>query len=131
MQRKEINPTQWLLGFGVNHGVEVTGAERVVFLSGQTSSDSDGAPLHPGDMVEQARMAWSNIKDALAEAGMDATNIARMNMYTTDVPAFMEAAGDIVPIWANDGCSPVSTLLGVTALYHPDIMLELEVTAVG
>ena len=37
----------------------------------------------------------------------------------------------VPPTWANDGCSPVSTLLGVSALYHPDIMLELEVTAVG
>jgi len=54
-----------------------------------------------------------------------------MNMYTTDVPAFMEAAAEIVPIWAGDGCKPVSTLLGVAALFHPDIMLELEVTAVG
>ncbi len=131
MDRKEINPTEWLLGFGINHGVSVTGAEQVLFLSGQTSTGPDGAPMHAGNITEQARVAWSNITDALAEANMDATNIVRMNMYTTDVPAFMEAAGDIVPIWAGAGCKPVSTLLGVAALFHPDIMLELEVTAVA
>jgi len=131
MERREINPTDWLLGFNVNHGVEVTGTERVLYLSGQTSTDADGAPLHPGDIVAQSGMAWSNLKDALAAAGMDPTNIVRLNMYTTDVPGFMGAAGDIVPIFAGDGCKPVSTLLGVAALFDPEIMIELEATAVA
>ena len=30
MERREINPTGWLLGFNVNHGIEVTGTERVL-----------------------------------------------------------------------------------------------------
>ena len=131
MERREINPTDWLLGFNVNHGVEVTGTERVLYLSGQTSTDADGAPLHAGDLVAQCGMAWSNLKDTLTAAGMDPTNIVRLNMYTTDVPGFMASAGDIVSIFAGDGCKPVSTLLGVTALFDPEIMIELEATAVA
>ena len=131
MERREINPTDWLLGFNVNHGVEVTGTERVLYLSGQTSTAADGAPLHAGDLVAQFGMAWSNLKDALSAAGMDPTNIVRLNMYTTDVPGFMASAGDIVPIFAGDGCKPVSTLLGVAALFDPEIMIELEATAVA
>ena len=76
-------------------------------------------------------MAWSNLKDALTAARMDPTNIVRFNMYTTDVPGFMASAGDIVPIFAGDGCKPVSTLLGVAALFDPEIMIELEATAVA
>ena len=131
MERREINPTDWLLGFNVNHGVEVTGIQRVLYLSGQTSTGADGAPLHAGDLTAQFRMAWSNLKDALAAAGMDPTNIVRLNMYTTDVPGFMASAGDIMPIFAGDGCKPVSTLLGVAALFDPEIMIELEATAVA
>ncbi len=131
MERREINPTDWLLGFNVNHGVEVTGIERVLYLSGKTSTDADGAPLHAGDLVAQCGMAWSNLKDTLKSAGMDPTNIVRLNMYTTDVPGFMASAGDIVPIFAGDGCKPVSTLLGVAALFDPEIMIELEATAVA
>jgi enamine deaminase RidA (YjgF/YER057c/UK114 family) len=52
-------------------------------------------------------------------------------MYTTDVPGFMAAAGELMPIMSGDGCKPASTLLGVAALYHPDIMIELEATAVA
>ncbi len=131
MERREINPTDWLLGFNINQGIEVTGAQRVLYLSGQTSNGPDGAPLHVGDLTAQFRQAWSNLKDALTEARMDPTNIVRLNMYTTDAPGFMEAGEDIVQIFAADGCRPVSTLLGVAALFEPDLMIELEATAVA
>ena len=131
MERREINPTDWLGAFNINHGIEVTGAQRVLYLSGQTSNGPDGTPLHPGDVVAQFRTAWSNLKDALSEAGMTPTNIIRLNIYTTDVPGFMAQAGELVPIFAGDGCKPVSTLLGVAALFEPSIMVELEATAVA
>ena len=131
MERREINPTDWLGAFNVNHGIEVTGAQRVLYLSGQTSNGPDGAPLHPKDLVAQFRTAWSNLKDALTEAGMTPTNIVRLNIYTTDVPGFMAQAGELVPIFAGDGCKPVSTLLGVAALFDPEIMVELEATAMA
>ena len=62
---------------------------------------------------------------------MDPSNIVRLNMYTTDVDGFMAAAGEIVPIYAEDECKPVCTLLGVTRLFEPEIMIELEATAVA
>ena len=63
--------------------------------------------MHPGDLVAQFRLAWSNLKDSLAAAEMDPTNIVRLNMYTTDVERFMAAAGELVLIFAEDGCKPV------------------------
>lgn len=131
MDKREINPSDWLLAFNINHGIEVTGAQRVLYLSGQTSNDADGALMHAGDLVAQFRLAWENLKAALAAADMNPTNIVRLNMYTTDVPAFMAAAGELVPIFAGDGCKPVSTLLGVAALFEPEAMIELEATAVA
>ena len=130
MEKRAINPTDWLLGFNINQGIEVTGVERVLYLSGQTSCDADGAPLHAGDLNAQFQLAWSNLKDALTEAGMGPGDIVRLNMYTTDAPGFMAAAEELISIMAGDGCKPVSTLLGVAALFHPDIMIELEATAV-
>ena len=131
MQKREINPTDWLQAFNINHAIEVTGGQRELYLSGQTANAADGAPMHPGDLVAQFRLAWANLKDALAAAGMDPGNIVRLNMYTTDVDGFMAAAGVLVPIFAEDGCKPVSTLLGVTRLFEPEIMIELEATAVA
>ena len=131
MQKREINPTSWLEAFNINHGIEITGGQRVLYLSGQTSNAADGAPMHAGDLVAQFRLAWSNLTDALAAADMTPANIVRLNMYTTDVEAFMAAAGDLVPTYAEAGCKPAATLLGVTRLFEPELMIELEATAVA
>jgi len=105
--------------------------ERVLFLSGQTSSAGHGSPLHVGDIAAQFRRAWANIKDALAEAGMAPANVVRLNMYTTDVDGLMVAGVELLGEVAADGCVSVGTLLGVTRLYHPDILVELEATAIA
>ena len=131
MKKRDINPTEWLLAFNINQGIEVTGAQRVLYLSGQTATTADGAPMHPGDLAAQFRLAWENLKDALAAAEMDPTNIVRLNMYTIDVEGFMAAAGELTSVLAGDGCKPVSTLLGVAALFEPEVMIELEATAVA
>jgi enamine deaminase RidA (YjgF/YER057c/UK114 family) len=131
MNSRRINPTDWLLGFNINQGIEVTDAKRTLYLSGQTSNGPDGAPLHKGSLIDQFRLAWDNLKQTLSEADMTPENIVRLNFYTTDVPAFMAAADEIVSIYADDGCQPVSTLLGVTALFEPELMIELEATAVA
>jgi enamine deaminase RidA (YjgF/YER057c/UK114 family) len=131
MQKREINPTDWLLAFNINHGVEVTGGQRVLYLSGQTANAADGAPMHEGDLVAQFKLAWSNLKDVLTASDMTPSNIVRLNIYTTDVDAFMAAADELVPIYAEDGCKPACTLLGVNRLFEPEIMIELEATAVA
>lgn len=131
MQTREINPTPWLQGFNLNHGIEVTGAQRTLYLSGQTSNAADGSPMHAGDLVAQFGLAWANLKDALAASDMAPSNIVRLNMYTTDVEAFMAAAEQLIPIFAADGCRPVATLLQVVRLFEPELMIELEATAVA
>jgi enamine deaminase RidA (YjgF/YER057c/UK114 family) len=131
MERRALNPQAWLGAFHVNQALEVTGAERVLYVSGQTSNDAQGAPLHPGDIVAQTRQAWANLVEVLAAAGMTPANIVRLNFYTTDVDAFMRSAAELVPLWADAGCKPVSTLLGVTRLFEPSIMIEIEATATG
>ena len=115
----------------MNQAIEVSGAQRTVYVSGQTSNDANGAPMHPGDIVAQTKLAWANLVEVLAAANMTPANIVRLNFYTTDVDTFMGAAGELVPIWASAGCKPVSTLLGVARLFEPSIMVEIEATAVA
>lgn len=131
MDIKTHNPTPWLTHFGLHHAVEVRGGERTLYLSGQTASNADGEPLHPGDLVAQFRTAWGELLKALEAADMTPANLVRLNIYTLDVPAFMEAAEQIVPIYAASGAQLSATLLGVKELYHPDILIEIEGTAVA
>ncbi len=131
MEIRTHNPTPWLQGFGLNHAIEVRSGERVLYLSGQTAADAHGAPLHPGDLVAQYKCAWANLVDALAAADMAPPNLVRLNIYTLDVPAFMAAADQIMPIHGAAGAQIACTLLGVRELYHPDILIEIEGTAVA
>lgn len=131
MQKREINVTDWLLGFNLNQAIEVTGGQRVLYLSGQAANAADGTPMHKGDLVAQFRLAWTNLKDALAAADMSPSHVVRLNMYTTDMDAFMAVAGELAEIFAADGCKPTCTLLGVSRLFEPDLMIELEATAVA
>jgi enamine deaminase RidA (YjgF/YER057c/UK114 family) len=129
MERRAINPTPWLQHFNINHGVEVKGAARTLYLSGQTASAPDGAPMHPGDLGAQFHAAWANLKAALADAQMRPKNIVRLNIYVTDVPRFMTESGPLVAVFAEEGLQICCTLLGVAALYDPQILIELEATA--
>jgi enamine deaminase RidA (YjgF/YER057c/UK114 family) len=131
MQVRPINAQTWLGNFNVNQAIEVTAGQRVLYVSGQTSNDANGAPMNPGDLVAQFKLAWKNLVEVLAAANMKPGNIVRLNLYTTDVEGFMAKAGAMVPIIAEAGCKPVSTLLGVTRLFQPSIMIEIEATAVA
>jgi enamine deaminase RidA (YjgF/YER057c/UK114 family) len=131
MQARPINPQKWLEGFNINQAIEVTGGQRVLYVSGQTSNDASGASMHPGDLVAQFKLAWKNLVEVLAAGGMEPRNVVRLNFYTTDVPTFMAKASELVPIFAAAGCKPVSTLLGVASLFEPNAMIELEATAVA
>jgi enamine deaminase RidA (YjgF/YER057c/UK114 family) len=131
VQTRPINPQTWLGAFNVNQAIEVTGEQRVLYVSGQTSNDASGAPMHPGDLGAQFKLAWKNLVEVLATADMKPQNIMRLNFYTTDVDGFMAKAAELVPIFASAECKPVSTLLGVTRLFQPSIMIEIEATAVA
>jgi len=132
MQARPIIPQPFLSeSFNINQAIEVTGGQRVLYVSGQTSNDASGAPMHPGDLVAQFRLAWENLVEVLAAANMEPRNIVRLNFYTTDVETFMARAGEMVSVLAQAGCKPVATLLGVVRLFEPSIMVEIEATAVA
>ena len=132
MEQRLLNPWTWQDQYGFAQGVEVTGAQRIIYCAGQTSSDPDGATLHAGDMAGQARQALDNLETVLGQAGLGLGNVVRLNYYTTDVERFLaEAAGVIGERLAASGCRPASTLLGISRLAFPDLLVELEATAVG
>jgi enamine deaminase RidA (YjgF/YER057c/UK114 family) len=131
MQRTAVNPWQWSVAFGFNQGEVVEGATRVLFLSGQTSVDADGAPQHAGNMAAQVALALDNLEAVLREAGMDLSNVVRLNIYTTDVDAFLQEMGGMAGRTGAAGVAPPGTLLGVARLAYPELMVELEATAVA
>jgi enamine deaminase RidA (YjgF/YER057c/UK114 family) len=129
MERTIVNPWQWQDKFGFVQANALTGAERVVLCAGQTSSDADGNPVHPGDMPAQVRQALDNLETVLGQAGLGLGDVVRLNYYTTDIQAFFGASDVLAERFQAAGCRPASTLLGVAALAFPEFMIEIEATA--
>ena len=57
--------------------------------------------------------------------------MVRLNYYTTDVDLFLEAYVVVASRLAESGCRPSSTLLGVASLAFPELLAEIEATAVA
>lgn len=131
MERRVINPWTWQDSMGFVQANEVTGAERVLYCSGQTAVNAEGQPQHPGDMAQQIALALDNLEVVLGQAGMDLSNVVRLNYHTTDVDAFLRASGASGARFAAAGCRPASTLLGVARLASPDLLVEIEAVAVA
>jgi enamine deaminase RidA (YjgF/YER057c/UK114 family) len=132
MERRAINPWKWQDNFGFVQANEVKGAERTLICSGQTSVDDNGSPVHAGDMAAQVNKALDNLETVLKQAGMDMSNLVRLNMYTTDVDALFVAFPQVAGrLSANGSTKYASTLLGVARLAFPELMIELEATAVA
>ncbi len=130
MERTAVNPWQWSMIFGFNQGELVEGANRVLFCSGQTSVDADGAPQHPGDMGAQLSLALDNLEAVLRDGGMGLGNLVRLNFYTTDVDAYLASSAVLGARLGAAGAMPAGTLLGVARLAFPELMVEIEGTAV-
>ena len=131
MQRNAVNPWPWSVAMGYNQGEVVTGGTRTLYLAGQTSVNAEGRPQHPGDMAAQLALATDNIEAVLQQADMTLANVVRLNIYTVDVDAFFENYGVVAGRLAAAGVAPPGTLLGVTRLAFPELMVELEATAVA
>jgi len=129
MKRTAVNPWAWSKQFGYNQAEIIEGAKRQLVCSGQTSVNEDGAPQHIDDMRAQIALALSNLEAVLSEADMSLANITRLNIFTTDVDEAMNNFDLLGAKLGAAGVMPPMTLLGITRLAIPGLMIELEATA--
>ena len=129
MERRVINPWTWQDQLGFVQANEVSGAQRMLVCAGQASVDAEGRPAHVGDMRAQFAQALDNLETVLTQAGFKLSDVVRLNYYTTDVDRFLEAADVLGRRLAEAGCQSAGTLLGVARLAFPELLVELEATA--
>ncbi|MER6577400.1 RidA family protein [Nonomuraea sp. NPDC001023] len=131
MQRTAINPVTWSVEMGFNQGELVSGQTRTLYCSGQTAMGDDGTPRHDGDMAAQLALSLDNLDAVLGKAGMSLADLVRLNVYTTDVDLLFQHYGVLAARLGAAGAAPATTMLGVTRLAIPTLMVELEGTAVA
>lgn len=128
---RQINPWTWQDQFGYAQAVSVPAGHDMLYCAGQTSVDAAGRPLHAGDVRAQLCQALDNLETVLAAAGAGLDGLVRLNLMTTDVDALFACYDVLLSRLARAGARPAMTLLGVERLAFPQLLVELEATAVS
>ncbi|WP_249998138.1 RidA family protein [Actinoplanes sp. M2I2] len=131
LERTAVNPWTWSAGMGFHQGEIVSGQTRTLYCAGQTAMSGDGRPQHPGDLAGQVALSLDNLEAVLGAADMSLADLVRLTVYTTDVDQLLEHYGVLASRLGAAGAAPPTTMLGVTRLAVPGLMVELEGTAVG
>jgi len=103
--------------------------ERLMFIAGQVALDADGNVIGAGNMKAQVRQVLENMKTILASEGAGFSSIVKINIFTTDIEAFLET-GDIRHEYFGSE-PPVSTLVQIERLARPVFLVEIEAIAVS
>ncbi|HEY2772571.1 MAG TPA: RidA family protein [Candidatus Binatia bacterium] len=105
-------------------------AGAVVWVAGQTACDERGRPVGAGDIGKQAEVALENVRRALAAAGAGPADVTMLRVYIVGFTheAASEIGGRVASFFAGVE-PPASTWVGVTALMHPDFLIEIEAVA--
>jgi enamine deaminase RidA (YjgF/YER057c/UK114 family) len=106
------------------HAMEVTGAARLLFVSGTMGLDHHGQA--PRGLNEQLSLLWSNIRRILDEAGMTTENIVRLTSYLRDA-SFAEANQNARLQALGDRRVPTTAI--VVQTLKAEWLVELEVIA--
>lgn len=115
----------WESVIGFSRAVRVGGR---VYVSGTAATGDDGEVAGKGDAYAQAAQALRNIEAALGQAGAALADVVRTRIYVTDIAdweavarAHREAFGSV---------RPASTLVEVSRLADPEMLVEIEADAV-
>ncbi|QRK10896.1 RidA family protein [Archangium violaceum] len=127
-----INP-DGLMKTDVYRQVAIATGTRQVHIAGQVAYDAEGQLVARGDLAGQVAQAYRNVAIALAAAGATFSDVVRLTFYVVDwkrelMPDFLAGIEKVskelqlVP-------APAS-LIGVSVLYEPGVLVEIEATAV-
>ena len=106
------------------------GPAKLVYVSGQVSWGADGSVVGAGDMRAQCEQVFKNLTNVLRAAGAGWNDVIKMNGYMVGLGAENVAAyREIRSSYLKSANLPTSTLVGVTSLVQPELLLEIEVVA--
>lgn len=104
---------------------------KLVFVSGQVGWDENMKIVGPGDLGAQALQAVRNLEQALAAVGATFEHLAHVRVYVPNyTSACLKALGPALGALKGQGKPAAQTLIGVQSLAMPELLIEIEATAV-
>lgn len=116
------------------HHVSVGTGSRHVHVSGQVARGADGSEVAPDDLAGQVAHALRNTMLGLAGAGATFYDVLRLTFYVTQwapekIGAFMAGVEQVAEDIGLPLPMPPASLIGVEYLFEPDVLVEVEATA--
>jgi enamine deaminase RidA (YjgF/YER057c/UK114 family) len=102
---------------------------RVLHVTGQVAWDADSHVIYPGDFEAQIRKCFENVERVLAEVGGNLGDLVSLTVYFTD-PAQLPSIQKVRAEKLSASTAPVSILIQIPGLVHPDLLVELVPVAV-
>jgi enamine deaminase RidA (YjgF/YER057c/UK114 family) len=117
------------------HHVAVGTGSRHVHVSGQIARDAGGNPVATGDLAGQVAQALRNTHVGLASAGATFSDVVRLTFYVTGwrpelTGEFLAGIDAVSEELALPRPIPPASLIGVDYLFEPDVLVEVEATAI-
>lgn len=132
MTRETINPNSMYdsLQYGFSHATKSQGKTEI-HCAGQVAWDENANVVGAGDLAKQAQQVFKNLTTVLHEAGATPADIVRMRTYVVNLkPQYLETIVGAIYEFYADAVPAANTLIGVQSLALPDLLIEVEVTAV-
>lgn len=107
--------------YGYSHAVKI---RNEIKISGAVSMDDEGNPTGIGDMEQQMKNCYSDLEKVLAHYGCTFNDVVVENVFTTNMPKFLEVAAYRNEIYKKQ--FPTGSWLGVKELALPEFLIEIE-----
>ncbi|QQE80506.1 RidA family protein [Alicyclobacillus sp. SO9] len=129
MEKRELVSDQLNAPLGVFcQAIEVSNAQKLVFVSGLTSRAPDGSVIGEGDIKLQTETILKNMQAVLAESGGTLKNVVKVTAYIRDMEMFKEIHEVRAQYFEKP--YPASTMVEVSRLVDPRHVIEIEAIAV-